>query len=311
MAKRIKVQTLISLINELNDKLKSFKVESGNLSLREKVLRLVEINYKAKCLGVSAVVSHGLSEKAAIERIKVYFQQNIGLVIKGEELEVVSGISEYARRIRQLRVEHGIKIISGASLTDNIDLKMKPDEYFLADPKPDIDMARRWHVANRIRKQSGGAKSRILAFFKENVQKVLTNEELSYVSGNRKEFARRIRELRTEDGYAIATIFTGRPDLNSGEYVLLSADRVAVQHDRRIPTEIQRQVYERDFNTCRNPLCRWNQLLWTRQYPRILELHHIEHHAAGGLNNVENLIVLCNVCHDEVHANRLDINKLI
>jgi hypothetical protein len=306
MPRRIRIQALDSLLTDLNDKLKSFKADASKLSIREKVKRLVEISYKTKCLGVSAVVKHGLSETAAIERIKVYLQQNVGQIIKGEELEVVSGISEYARRIRQLRVEHGMKILTGASLSEQSDLKIKSDEYYLADSQPDADMARRWHVANRIRKQGGGAKSRLLAYFQENVQKVVTTEELFYVANSKKEFARRIRELRTEEGYAIATKFTGRPDLNMGEYVLMSTERVAVQHDRNIPTDVQKLVYERDSNTCRNPKCNWDQNLWTRQDPRILELHHIEHHAVGGLNNAENLIVLCSRCHDEVHAGRLD-----
>ena len=39
--------------------------------------------------------------------------------------------------------------------------------------------------------------------------------------------------------------------------------------------------------------------------PRVLELHHLEHHARGGANSEDNLIVLCSKCHDEVHAGRL------
>jgi hypothetical protein len=311
MARRVKVFTLDALLEELDFKLKQFHVDAASLTLRQKVLQLVEISYKTRCLGVSAVVPHGLSATAAIERIKVYLQQNVGQVIRGEELEVVSGISEYARRLRQLRVELGMKIISGATLLDQPELKIKPDEYILVDVTPDIDAARRWHVANRIRKQGGGAKTRLLTYFQENVQKVLTTEELFYVANSKKEFARRVRELRTEEGFAIATKFTGRPDLKMGEYVLLSIERVAEPHDRHISVEVQRKVYDRDANRCRNPLCQWQLELWTSQDPRILELHHIEHHAAGGANTEDNLIVLCNRCHDDVHACRLDVSQIV
>lgn len=84
----------------------------------------------------------------------------------------------------------------------------------------------------------------------------------------RKEFERRVRELRTEEGYAIATKVTGRPDLRIGEYILLSTDRVSVAHDRHIPIDVQRAVYERDSNACR--ACGWSVERYSPTDPRIL-----------------------------------------
>ncbi len=155
-----------------------------------------------------------------------------------------------------------------------------------------------------------GSKQRVLAYFRESVGHVVTTEELAYVAKGAKEFARRSRELRTEDGYAIATRFTGRPDLGMGEYILLSAERIAEPHDRHIPEPVQKHVYERDRNTCR--LCNWNQALWTPDDPRFLELHHLEAHETGGENIERNLAVVCNKCHDDVHAGRREreITKL-
>ena len=115
-----------------------------------------------------------------------------------------------------------------------------------------------------------------------------------------REFARRVRELRTEEGYAIATRFTGRPDLSVGQYVLQSVDRIAEPHDRKIRDKVQQAVYERDSNTCR--ICGWTIEKWSSTDPRILELHHLEHHEHGGQNVELNLIVICNRCHDEVHS---------
>lgn len=106
------------------------------------------------------------------------------------------------------------------------------------------------------------------------------------------------RELRTEDGYAIATKTTGRPDLRMGEYVLLATTRVAEPHDRYIPAEVQREVYARDHNTCRNPNCNWNIEHWTTADARILELHHLQAHVKRGPNTASNLIVLCSRCSD-------------
>jgi 5-methylcytosine-specific restriction endonuclease McrA len=90
-----------------------------------------------------------------------------------------------------------------------------------------------------------------------------------------------------------------------GEYVLENAERIAEPHDRKVPFDVQKEVYERAKNTCQ--LCGWNREKWTRDDPRILELHHIEEHVEGGPNIPENLVVLCSRCHDEVHAGRREL----
>lgn len=309
MPRRVKVASIDALAAEIDQKLQSFKVDHVGLSLRQKVLRLVELTYKNRCLNVSVMVQAGYPATPAIGRIRLYFEQHVTVILDGAELEVVSGISEYARRIRQLRVENGLRILTGASPDKEFsDLDLKADQYVLVTAAPDTDAARRWHIANRIRRSGGSATSRLLAFLMENVERVVTTEELAYVAKNKKEFARRVRELRTEEGYAIATKVTGRPDLGIGEYVLLSKDRVAEPHDRHIPIEVQREVYQRDNNACR--ACGWNMSRWTVQDPRILELHHLIAHVERGENIALNLIVLCSRCHDELHAGRLDITHL-
>lgn len=90
-----------------------------------------------------------------------------------------------------------------------------------------------------------------------------------------------------------------------GEYVLETLERIGEPHDRRIPFAVQRAVYERARYACE--LCGWSHDRWSREAPRILELHHLEEHAAGGQNTPENLIMLCSRCRDEVHAGRRDI----
>jgi multidrug efflux pump subunit AcrA (membrane-fusion protein) len=94
------------------------------------------------------------------------------------------------------------------------------------------DAARRWKIANRIRKMPGGASDRLLEFLRENVGLVVTTEELAYVAKDAKSFARRVRELRTEQGFMISTKFSGRPDLKVGQYVLETTDRRMQPHDR-------------------------------------------------------------------------------
>jgi hypothetical protein len=309
MPRRTRVHfTVEQLVDEIDGKLKQFKQEISGLTLREKVLRLVEVQYSLRCLNVTVASREGLSATAAIERLKVYLQRHVGIVIDGTELDVVSGISEYARRIRQLRVEEGFRIATGASPDPFSGIDLKPDQYMLTNAAPDTDAARRWHAANRIRKMTASVQDRILVFLKENVNKVVTTEELAYVAKNKREFGRRTRELRTQEGYAIATRFSGRPDLGMGEYILLSLNRIAEPHDRHVPDAVQKEVYARDHSTCRNPNCRYQ---YTPADPRILELHHLKAHARRGPNTADNLIVLCSVCHDDVHAGRLNILELL
>ena len=281
-------------------------VDAPHSPLRDKIRRLVTIYRDVRRLGVTMTVrDHGFDARAGRKRILAYLQAHPREVIDGVELEVVSGISEYARRIRELRKEKGYQIATGDSPDPEAGIDLKRDQYMLVSETPDTEAAQRWRVANEIRKRKDlGSRDRIREYLLANVGHVVTTEELAYVAQKR-EFARRTRELRTEQGYAIATRFTGRPDLAVGQYVLESKDRIAEPHDRNIPEPVQKAVYERDMHTCR--MCGWNRDKWRREAPRILELHHVEEHAAGGHNTPENLVVLCSRCHDEIHAGRLEL----
>ena len=292
------------LIRELDSHLRDYARGYGGMTWRQKVLLLVKADVSLKELG-----KHSDPEAAKVgarDRLRLYLIRHVGIKIHATELKVVSGISDYARRIRELRVEEGYKILTGHSLDPESGVDIGSNEYLLVSEEADHLAARRWSLANRIRRdKSLGSQQKLLAYFKESVGEVMTTEELAYVANNARQYARRVRELRTEHGYAIATKVTGRPDLNMGEYVMESAERVAEPHDRKIPFVTQKEVYARDENHC--VLCGWSHDRWTRQDPRILELHHIRQHSEGGHNSVENLIVLCSQCHDEVHAGRRTI----
>jgi hypothetical protein len=296
------------LIAEVEEKLAHFKREYKGLTWRGKVLLLVNVTGGVRKLGKST--NPAAAKLGSRERLRIYLQEHVNLIISAKELQVVSGISEYARRVRELRVQDGYKIITGYSKDPESGVSLKPTEYLLLDKNPDITAARRWHIANRIRRQvKGGSRGRVLRYLLENVNQIVTTEELAYVANKKKEFGRRIRELRTEEGYAIATMFTGRPDLKMGEYVLESSERIAEPHDRKIPFDVQKVVYERDNNRCKN--CGWSHSQWRKDDPRILELHHMHEHVKGGANIARNLIVLCSKCHDDVHAGRKRLPKNI
>lgn len=307
MSRRPRAFPVDRLIAEIDQKLKQLALDLPTLSLREKVLKLVDANHSMADLGVSVAASDGITATAAMDRIAAYLVRHVGIVIDGEELAVVAGVSDYPRRTRQLRKERGYRILTGASCDEDSEVTLRPDQYLLTSAELDGDAARRWHVANRIRREDLSMMDKMLKYLQENLHKVVTTEELAYVANLKggSDFTRRIRQLRTEKGFAIATRVTGRPDLRVGEYVLLSKDRVAEEHDRHISADTQKEVYKRDNNTCR--IDGWNQSRWTPEDPRILELHHLIAHADGGENNAKNLIVLCSRCHDLVHAGKLTI----
>lgn len=288
--------------------IREFEYELQKEDLRSKVLALVPIFHGLRDLGKVLIPSRYAS--AARDLILYYFRKYPGVVIAGDELLVVSGIQEYARRVRELRVQFGWAIASGVTIKEmkedqdadipNDFMSMKPSDYVLLNELQDRDAAHRWNVANAIRKERGSVRDKILKYMRANVGKGITNEELRYVAGDKAEWARRVRELRTEFGWPIATRSTGRPDLNVGVYVL-QADRQSPEHDRNIPDDLRREVLRRDGYKCQN--CNWSDDEWNPSDPRHLEIHHIKHHAKGGANVKENLKTLCTTCHDKVHRN--------
>ena len=289
-----------SLISDAEKKLSIYKKDYDGMSWRGKVLLLVDIGTSLKILGINT--NPKVSSVGSRERIRVYLMHHVQTVISAKELEVVSGVSEYGRRVRELRVQDGYKILTGHSNDPELGISLAPNEYFLLEIKPDKQAAHRWHIANRIRREAkGGSQGRLLRYLQENVNQIITSEELAYVA-KASEFGRRVRELRTEEGFAIATKFTGRPDLGVGEYILESLERIAEPHDRKIPFVIQKEVYKRASQSCE--LCGWNHSRWKKKDPRILELHHLTEHAVGGKNSINNLISLCSKCHDEIHSGK-------
>ncbi len=288
--------------------IRNFESELQTKDLRPKVLALVPIFHSLRDLGKALIPSEYAS--AARDRILYYFRKYPGIVIAGDELLVVSGIQEYARRVRELRVQFGWAVASGVTIKEmsedqdadipNELMAMKPSDYVLLNELQDRDAAHRWNVANTIRKERGSVRDKILKYMRANVGKPVTNEELRYVAGDKTEWARRVRELRTEYGWPVVTRSTGRPDLSVGVYVL-QADRQSPEHDRHIADDIRRDVLRRDGYMCQD--CNWSHEEWNPSDPRHLEIHHIKHHAKGGANVKENLKTLCTVCHDKIHRN--------
>ena len=65
----------------------------------------------------------------------------------------------------------------------------------------------------------GGARAKLRAHFLANIGRVMSSDELRVVADNQSEWGRRVRELRTEEGYLILT-HNDRSELKPGQYLL-------------------------------------------------------------------------------------------
>lgn len=304
--------TLVELLTNFAEELRKF-------DLRAKVIALIPAFHKLRDLGSSLISKDEAA--SARDRVIAYFRRYPRTVINGDELMVVSGIAEWARRLRELRVQFGWSIFSGVTFRQIADeandaqdpqeavgieaalgihpSRIKPDQYVLMREEQDRRAAHRWNVLNEVRRKKASVSDKVIEYFRRNVGEEITGEELRYLAKDRNEWARRVRELRTEQGWPIVTKNSGRTDLAIGVYVL-EEDRQAYAHDRVIPDTVRVEVLERDGHQCVR--CGWSRAMLSRDDPRrMLELHHVRHHIDKGENIAENLITLCNVHHDEEH----------
>ncbi|MCW3490238.1 hypothetical protein [Dethiobacter alkaliphilus] len=163
------------------------------------------------------------------EQILIYFQKHPLTVISGEDLLVISGTENYARRVRELRVKFGWSIFSEQTIKEmsqqgDLPLevhKMKPEDYILVSTFQDRIAPYRWNVAKDIRKSKGSSQNKLLEFLKHNIGEPVTGEELRYIYNNKSIWAKRVKELKTKYGWPIITS-TENPELPVGTYLLES-----------------------------------------------------------------------------------------
>jgi hypothetical protein len=138
-----------------------------------------------------------------------------------------------------------------------------------------------------------GSKDKIRKFFEEHVGEVVTTKEIRKLT-RISEYARRIRELRDDEGMQIFS-HNDRADLKPGEYILVSLERVP-RFSHKIDKVQRARILERNGLTC--AMCGV-----TAGDPdpytlgRKIRLH-IDHINPDGLSVDENLRVLCNNCNE-------------
>ncbi|MEO7924308.1 MAG: HNH endonuclease [Chitinophagaceae bacterium] len=72
-----------------------------------------------------------LKGKGSRAKLREHFIKNVGKILNSNSLRKVAGTSEWGRRVRELRNEEGMNIV-----THNDRSELKPGEYLLIDLKP-------------------------------------------------------------------------------------------------------------------------------------------------------------------------------
>jgi len=141
-----------------------------------------------------------------------------------------------------------------------------------------------------------GARAKLRVFFLRHLGEIIDSDTLRSVAGV-SEWARRVRELRNEEGYQILT-HNDRSELKPGQYLLESAEPQPA-FAREISKEIRSYVLDRNGFTCQ--MCGavagephpYDQTRKTR-----LHIGHIVDKSMGGTDDPSNLRALCSVCNE-------------
>ena len=125
----------------------------------------------------------------------------------------------------------------------------------------------------------------------------MDSNELREVADNQSEWARRVRELRTEEGYLILT-HNDRSELRPGQY-LLETPKPQPAFARAISKETRAYVLDRNGFTCQ--MC---GAVAGEPHPydttRKTRLHigHIIDKSKGGGDDPSNLRAICSICNE-------------
>ena len=142
-----------------------------------------------------------------------------------------------------------------------------------------------------------GSKQLILEFFLQNIGRVLESRDIQEASGGAVEWARRVRELRNEEGYQILS-HKDRADLKPNQYLLETTHRVP-SFKRNISKETRAWVLERNGYTCQ--MCGATagdpDPLGGSRTVR-LEMGHILDKSKGGDDSPQNLRAVCSNCNE-------------
>jgi hypothetical protein len=142
-----------------------------------------------------------------------------------------------------------------------------------------------------------GARAKLREHFLNNIGRIMDSDELREIAGGITEWARRVRELRSEEGYQIQT-HNDRQDLKPGQYILEDPKPIPA-FARTISKETRAFVLDRNGFTCQ--MC---GAVAGEPHPydptRTTRLHigHTVDKSQGGTDDSSNLRAVCSVCNE-------------
>ena len=157
-----------------------------------------------------------------------------------------------------------------------------------------------------------GSRAKLRDFFITNVGKTINHLILQKIAGT-SEWARRVRELRNEEGMNIVT-HNDRSDLKPGEYLLVDLKPVPA-FERGISKEIRALVLDHNGFTCQmcGAVAGEDHPYDTGRKTR-LHIGHIIDKSLGGTDDPTNLRAICSVCNEgasNITLTRPDLRKLL
>jgi 5-methylcytosine-specific restriction endonuclease McrA len=221
---------------------------------------------------------------SAQARLLQYLHLHVGEPILGPALGGVSGIWEWARRTRELDVEHGWEI----------EVEKRGSDYFytLNTVERDEAAAARWQLLNRVRRLPCSGQERVLTLLRESYPNAVHRDDLDYVAkiGSR---GRRKRNL-DEEGWRIGT-HDNDPSIESGYYRLESLEKGPPRAREHL--KLRQEVLRAANFECAQ----------CGAHPEpgrsvVLHVHHKKYLKRGGNDDLDNLEVLCRPCHAGKHA---------
>jgi len=148
---------------------------------------------------------------------------------------------------------------------------------------------------------AASSKHRLLKYLLEHIGQVLTSKELRDAAGGASEWARRLRELRDEEGYQILS-HRDRASLKPGQYILETDVRRPI-FARGISKETRAYVLERNGYTCQMcGLAAGDRDPYDSMRKVRLTMGHIIDKSLGGSDTPGNLRAVCTNCNEGLAA---------
>jgi hypothetical protein len=141
-----------------------------------------------------------------------------------------------------------------------------------------------------------GAKERIRQFLRAHLGEVVNSTQIREAAGV-SEWARRVRELREQEGWPILS-HHDTTELKPGQYLLREnpPEKAAVAFASGISAKLRAEVLDRNGFTCQMcGLCPGEIDPATGRKVR-LHIGHIKDRNLGGLDELSNLRALCSTC---------------